>query len=117
MIAGDFFTVDTVTLKRLHVLVFIEHRTRLLHLAGVTANPTGAWVTQQARNLAMELDVRMAALRFLVHDRDTKFVATFDEVFRACSVRIITTRHKPRGRTRSASGSSGLFAVRCWTMC
>lgn len=54
MIACDFFTVDTATLKRLYVLVFIEHRTRLLHLAGVTANPTGASVTRQARNLAME---------------------------------------------------------------
>jgi transposase InsO family protein len=48
MIACDFFTVDTVLLKRIYVLVFIEHRTRLLHLAGVTANPTGAWVTQRA---------------------------------------------------------------------
>jgi putative transposase len=62
MIACDFFTVDTVTLKRLYVLVFIEHGTRLLYLAGVTANPTGAWVAQQARNLAMELDLRMDAL-------------------------------------------------------
>jgi transposase len=91
MIACDFFTVDTVTLKRLYVLVFIEHGTRLLHLAGVTANPTGAWVAQQARNLAMELDLRMDALRFLLRDRDTKFIAAFDEVFRAGGVRVIKT--------------------------
>ncbi|HEY0538734.1 MAG TPA: hypothetical protein VGD53_10195 [Actinoallomurus sp.] len=55
IIAYDFFTVDTVTLKRLYVLIFIEHGTRRLHLAGITANPTGTWVAQQARNLAMEL--------------------------------------------------------------
>jgi hypothetical protein len=69
--------------------VFIEHGTRLLHVAGVTANPTGAWVSQQARNLAMELDERMDSLRFLIRDRDTKFTAAFDEVLRAGGVRII----------------------------
>jgi putative transposase len=58
VIACDFFTVDTVTLKRLYVLVSIEHGTRRLHLAGVTASPTGPWVAQQARNLAMELGGR-----------------------------------------------------------
>ena len=83
--------MDTVTLRRLYVLVFIEHGTRRLHLAGVTANPTGIWVAQQARNLAMELGSRMDALRFLVRDRDTKFIAGFDEVFRAGGIRIIKT--------------------------
>jgi putative transposase len=91
IIACDFFTVDTVTLKRLYVLVFIEHGTRGLHLAGITASPTGTWVTQQARNLAMELGTRMDTLRFLVRDRDTKFIAAFDEVFRAGGVRVIKT--------------------------
>jgi putative transposase len=64
---------------------------RMLHLAGVTADPAGTWVSQQARNLAMELGPRMDSLRFLVRDRDTKFAAAFDEVFRACGVRIIKT--------------------------
>ena len=91
VIACDFFTVDTVVLKRLYVLVFIEHGTRRLHCAGVTANPAGMWVSQQARNLAMELGTRMDSLRFLVRDRDTKFTAVFDEVFRASGVRIIKT--------------------------
>ena len=91
VVACDFFTVDTVMLKRIYVLVFIEHGTRLLHVAGVTANPTGAWVTQQARNLAMDLGERMDSLRFLVRDRDAKFIAAFDEVFRAGGVRILRT--------------------------
>jgi putative transposase len=91
MIACDFFTVDTVLLSRIYVLVFIEHRTRLLHLAGVTANPTGAWVAQQARNLTMDLGERMDSLTFLIRDRDAKFTAAFDAVFCASGVRIIKT--------------------------
>jgi putative transposase len=89
--ACDFFTVDTVTLKRLYVPIFVEHGTHRQHLAGITANPTGTWVAQQARNLAMEPDIRMESLRFLVHDRDTRFTAAFDEVFRAEDLRIIKT--------------------------
>jgi hypothetical protein len=59
VMACDFFTVDTVLLRRIYVLVFIEYHTRRLHLAGVTAHPTGAWVPQEARNLAMELGEHM----------------------------------------------------------
>jgi putative transposase len=91
IIACDFLVVETVLLKRLYVLVFIEHGTRRLHLAGVTANPTGAWAVQQARNLAMDLDDRLGMLRFLIHDRDPLFTTAFDEVFRAEGLRIITT--------------------------
>jgi hypothetical protein len=65
ILACDFLVVETVLLKRLYVLVFIEHGTRKLHLAGVTARPTGAWTVQPARNLAMDLDDRIAELRFL----------------------------------------------------
>jgi transposase len=97
IIACDFFTVDTIVLKRLYVLVFIEHGTRMLHLAGVTANPTGPWARQQARNLAMELNSRMDSLRFLVRDRDTQFVAGFDEVFRSGGIRIIKTPPRAPG--------------------
>jgi transposase InsO family protein len=62
-----------------------------VHLAGVTAHPTGAWAVQQARNLAMDLDDRLGALRFLVHDRDPLFTTTFGEVFKAEGLRIVTT--------------------------
>jgi putative transposase len=83
--------VETVLLKRLYVLVFIEHGTRRPHLAGVTAHPTGAWVVQQARNLAMDLSDRLGTLRFLIHDRDPLFTTAFQEVFKAEGLRIITT--------------------------
>jgi transposase InsO family protein len=91
IIACDFFTVETVLLKRLYVLVFIEHGTRRLHLGGVTAHPTGAWTVQQARNLAIDLGGRIGTLRFVIHDRDPLFTAAFGEVFKSDGLRIITT--------------------------
>jgi putative transposase len=77
-------------LRRLYVLVFIEHGTRRPHVAGVTAHLTGAWVARQDRNLAMDLGGRLSALRFLVHDRDPVFTAAFGKVFRSGGLRIIT---------------------------
>jgi putative transposase len=91
IIACDFLVVETVLLQRLYVLVFIEHGTRRLHLAGVTAHPTRGWAVQQARNLAMDLGDRLGTLRFLIHDRDPVFSAAFGEVFRAEGPQIITT--------------------------
>jgi len=91
MLACDFFTVDAVLLRRLYVLFFIELDTRRVYVSGITANPTGAWVTQQARNLAMVLAERARRVRFLVRDRDAKFTASFDEVFRSERIRIIRT--------------------------
>src|SRR5690242_11818303 len=77
IIACDFVVVETALLKRLHVLAFIGHGTRRLHLAGVTARPTGMWVAQQARNLAMNLDGRLGTLRFLIQDHDPVFATAF----------------------------------------
>ncbi|MDL4819306.1 integrase core domain-containing protein [Actinomadura opuntiae] len=100
IIACDFLVVETVLLKRLYVLVFIEHGTRRLHLGGVTAHPTGAWAVQQARNLAIDLGERVDTLLFLIHDRDPLFTTAFAEVFKADGLRIITTL--PRARRMNA---------------
>ncbi|GAB2806680.1 hypothetical protein GCM10027176_09610 [Actinoallomurus bryophytorum] len=89
MLACDFFTVDTVFLKRIYVLFFIEIASRRVHLAGLTANPNGTRVIQQARNLIMDLDERAGGLRFLIRDRDTKFTAGFDDVFTSMGIKII----------------------------
>lgn len=91
IIACDFLVVETILLKRLYVLVFIEHGTRRLHLAGVSALPSGAWTVQQARNLVMDLGNRLFGLRFLIHDRDPLFTSAFREVFTAEGLRTITT--------------------------
>jgi putative transposase len=89
IVACDFFTVDTVFFQRLYVLFFLELATRQVHVVGVTAHPTGDWVTQQARNLLMALDERADRFRFLLRDRDTKFTAAFDAVFTASNMDVI----------------------------
>jgi putative transposase len=91
MVATDFFTVDTVLLRRLYVLFFVELDTRRVYLAGVTAHPVGDWVTQQARNLSYVLAEGSGSATFLIRDRDTKYTESFDEVFRAEGTRIIRT--------------------------
>ncbi len=91
ILAVDFLHVDTVLLKRLYVLVFIEHGTRRMHLGGVTANPTGEWTVQQARNLTFGLDERFADIKFLIRDRGSNFTCAFDAVFQATGARILRT--------------------------
>jgi putative transposase len=91
MLACDFLAVETIRLKTLYVLVWIEFGRRRVHLGGATANPDAAWVTQQARNFAMNLEDRSTPTRFLIHDRDTKFTCSFDEVFRSEGMQIILT--------------------------
>jgi putative transposase len=91
IIACDFFTVDTVWLRRLYVLFFIELDTRQVHLAGVTANPNGQWVTQQARNLLLVLGEQGRPTRFVLRDRDAKFCRGFDDVFGSEGVEVLVT--------------------------
>jgi transposase len=91
IVAVDFLHVDTVLLRRLYVLVFIEHGTRRMHLGGVTASPTGEWTVQQARNLALSLGERFEDVKFLIRDRGSNFTASFDAVFQAGGTRILRT--------------------------
>jgi putative transposase len=91
IVACDFFTADTVWLRRLYVLFFIELDTRRVHLAGVTAHPNRAWVTQQARNLLLVLGERGRSMRFLLRDRDAKFCRSFDDVFRSEGAQVLVT--------------------------
>jgi putative transposase len=89
IVACDFFTVETVFLRRYYVLFFIAHASRRVCLAGCTKNPSGAWVTQQARNLGFDFSERR--VRFLIRDRDGKYSGAFDEVFRSGGIRIVKT--------------------------
>jgi putative transposase len=91
IVAADFFTVYTLWGRVLYVLLFIELSTRKVYVAGCTANPDGDWVTQQARNFTFQLDGRKEPLRFLIHDRDSKFGRPFDVIFTTEGVQVIRT--------------------------
>jgi putative transposase len=91
MLACDFFTIETATLKTLYVLFFIELGTRQVHLADCTEHPNAAWATQQARHLCWKLEDRAVPMCFLIHDNGTTFSAGFDSVFQAQGIEVIHT--------------------------
>jgi putative transposase len=90
-VACDLFTVETIRLKTLHVLFFIQLSTRRVVAAGVTAHPDSAWVTQQARNAVMDLHDRGVSVRFLLRDHDAKFTRSFDDVFGSEGGQVLRT--------------------------
>ena len=104
-LAVDFFTVETLWLQRLYVLFFIELGSRRVHLAGCTPHPRAPWVIQRAREVTWTFADRSERLRFLIRDRDQKFTAGFDEVFRSDGIEIIRTPF----RTPQANGVAERF--------
>jgi hypothetical protein len=91
ILAADFVHLDTVLLRRIYALIVIAHGTRRAHLADVTANPDGAWATQAARNVLMDLGQRAASIKFLIRDRAEQFTESFDAVFTADGIRILAS--------------------------
>jgi transposase InsO family protein len=94
IVATDFFTVDTVLFKRLYVLFFIDLGRRRVWITGVMEHPNAPCVTQQARNTAGDLDEAGIKVKFLLRDRDTKYVTSFDTVFTAVGARILKTPYR-----------------------
>jgi putative transposase len=95
ILAADFVHVDTVLLRRIYALIIIEHGTRRVHLAGITANPDGAWTTQAGRNFLMDPGQLTASMKFLIRDRAGQFTGSFDAVFTAAGVRILASPPQP----------------------
>lgn len=91
IVLTDFLSVDTVFLKRLYVLLYMELATRRVIWFAVTDRPDAVWVSQQARNLCWELAEIGVDARFLVHDHDAKYGGGSDLVFRAEGIEVIRT--------------------------
>ena len=110
MLACDFFTVDTVLLRRIYVFFFLEIGRRRVHILGVTRHPTGEWVTQQARNFMLAVAERADGFRFLVRDRDTKVTAGIDTVFADAGIAVL--RSPPRAPKANAYAERWVSTIR-----
>jgi putative transposase len=91
LVAADFFSVDTISFKRLYVLIYVHLASRRVLLANCTSEPNAAWVTQQARNLSWKLEEKGINLSVLIHDRDRKFAPQADRVLQSQGARVILT--------------------------
>ncbi len=105
-VACDFFAVDTALLRRYYVLFFIHISTRQVFYAGATANPTGAWTTQAARNLSLRHADQLDESRALVRDRGSQFIDTFDEIFRTKGFKLLKTPVRTPWPARSLDAGS-----------
>ncbi len=110
IIAVGFLHIDTVLGRRLYALAFLEHGTRRLHIAGITAHPTREWAVQQARNLTADLCTRMEPLCFLLRDRDGKYGQSFDAVFEAEEMEIL--KSAPRAPRMNAHCERVIGSIR-----
>jgi putative transposase len=118
ILAVDFVHVDTVLLRRIYALIVIEHGTRRVHLAGLTANPDGSWTTQAARNVLMDLGQRATTVKFLIRDRAGQFTSSFDAVFTAEGIRILASPPQaPRAKPRVAYCTSSERLTARWRSC
>jgi putative transposase len=117
VIVCDFLTVDTVCLRRFYVLFFIQLGTRRVRLAGVTEHPSGTWTTQQARNLMIDRCGRKSPVRFPIHDRDAKFSAAFDEVFRTEGIQVRRTPFRAPNDNAHAERFVRTLREECSTGC
>jgi putative transposase len=116
-VACDFFTVDTIWLRCLYVLFFIELGTRRVHLAAVTAHPDGAWVAQQAHNLRLVLGEQGRRVRFVVRDRDAKVARAFDDVFGSDGADVLITPVQAPNANADAERWIGRCGPSAWTGC